>query len=99
MGWFTYLDKYGISNADKNRWMVLRNRLRKHARTCAICREPFVNEIPVMDHKIPHRGDLKLLLDPMNIQPLHKKCHDSVKKAHEMRGNTKTYGQDGWPLD
>ena len=31
----------------------------------------------VVDHVIPHRGDLKLFWDRKNWQPLCKRCHDT----------------------
>jgi len=31
----------------------------------------------VVDHIIPHRGDMKLFWDKSNWQPLCKKCHDA----------------------
>ncbi|MCD9572201.1 HNH endonuclease [Pseudomonas protegens] len=40
----------------------------------------------VVDHKIPHRGDMTLFWDQDNWQSLCKPCHDSVKQAEEARG-------------
>lgn len=37
----------------------------------------------VVDHVIPHKGDLGLFWDLTNWQPLCKLCHDSVKQAQE----------------
>ena len=99
MSGFGYLDKYGISNEDKSKLRRLRNNLRKHAKICAICKRPFQpGEIPVMDHIKPHRGNIQLLLDPLNFQPLHKRCHDSHKKLMENNAHKRTIGIDGWPI-
>jgi 5-methylcytosine-specific restriction protein A len=41
-----------------------------------------VREATVVDHRIPHRGDMKLFWDRSNWQSMHKDCHD-VKTARE----------------
>lgn len=38
---------------------------------------------PVLDHKIPHRGDPVLFWDPQNLQIVSKEWHDSVKQKIE----------------
>lgn len=53
----------------------------------------------VVDHKIPHRGDLRLFLDPDNLQSLCKHCHDSHKQREERSGHLVGHGPDGLPLD
>lgn len=39
----------------------------------------------VVDHKVPHRGDMKLFWNRGNWQPLCKPCHDRWKQATEKR--------------
>ena len=41
---------------------------------------------PVVDHKIPHRGDRALFFDERNLQAVSKAWHDSTKQALEKRG-------------
>lgn len=41
---------------------------------------------PVLDHKIPHRGDPKLFWDENNLWTVSKQWHDSVKQSEEKRG-------------
>lgn len=37
----------------------------------------------VVDHIVPHRGDMRLFWDRKNWQPLNKHCHDSTKQSLE----------------
>lgn len=53
----------------------------------------------VVDHIVPHRGDLDLFWDPSNWQTLCPDHHDIVKQREEVRGFTTACGLDGWPLD
>lgn len=53
----------------------------------------------VVDHKVPHRGDLKLFWDRKNWQGLCKACHDSVKAKEEKSGRVAGCGLDGMPID
>lgn len=48
-------------------------------------RHPAPNS-PVVDHKIPHRGDAKLFWDEGNLQSVSKAWHDSEKQSREKRG-------------
>jgi 5-methylcytosine-specific restriction endonuclease McrA len=51
---------------------------------CAYCeREGRVTSGTVVDHIVPHRGDMTLFWTRSNWQTLCKTCHDSVKKAEE----------------
>lgn len=53
----------------------------------------------VVDHIIPHRGDLHLFWDMANWQTLCPDHHDIVKQREEVRGFSNARGPDGWPLD
>lgn len=51
---------------------------------CVYCdREGRVSAASVVDHIIPHRGDMVLFWDRSNWQSLCKPCHDIVKKREE----------------
>jgi 5-methylcytosine-specific restriction protein A len=54
---------------------------------CAECREGQLRVRPsqVTDHKIPHRGDMRLFWDSTNWQAMSKDCHDK-KTASEDGG-------------
>ncbi len=41
----------------------------------------------VVDHIVPHRGDMKLFWKKANWQPLCKPCHDGRKQAQEKRNH------------
>ena len=51
--------------------------------TCRMCSDPST----VVDHIIPHRGDLKLFWRRSNWQPLCQHHHASAKQAQENREN------------
>jgi 5-methylcytosine-specific restriction protein A len=53
----------------------------------------------VVDHKTPHRGDLKLFWDRGNWQALCKHCHDSHKQRLEKSGRVAGCDANGMPLD
>lgn len=53
----------------------------------------------VVDHIVPHGGDLKLFWDVKNWQPLCKKCHDSMKQRLEKSGSLTGCDVNGMPLD
>lgn len=52
--------------------------LNKHPR-CAMCDAAA----HVVDHRIPHRGDMKLFWDKSNWQALCSHCHNSRKQRLE----------------
>lgn len=72
-------------------------------------RVAFLNENPlcvlcgvladVVDHIIPHRGDIDLFYDPENWQPMCKSCHDSLKAQIESRGYHIGGDASGFPSD
>ena len=41
----------------------------------------------VVDHIVPHRGDLKLFWRRSNWQPLCASCHNGAKQSAERRGD------------
>ena len=62
--------------------------LKKHPLCqCPECQEGKIRvvESTVVDHIIPHRGDMKLFWDPNNWQAMAKPCHDK-KTASEDGG-------------
>lgn len=65
------------------RWQRYRTMYLSEHPLCAAClKADKVVEATVVDHIIPHRGDMKLFWDPNNHQPLCKPCHD-IKTAKE----------------
>lgn len=66
---------------------------------CVMCsKQGYVTPASVVDHIIPHKGDLKLFWDRKNWQPLCAPCHNRDKQSEERTGKAKvTTGADGWP--
>jgi 5-methylcytosine-specific restriction endonuclease McrA len=52
----------------------------------------------VLDHIVPHRGNLELFWDQRNWQGLCDPCHVAVKQAQE-RSSATPKGMDGWPIE
>jgi 5-methylcytosine-specific restriction protein A len=52
----------------------------------------------VVDHIIPHKGNMSLFWDRDNWQPLCKPCHDSVKAKEEGSGKVLGCDANGLPL-
>jgi 5-methylcytosine-specific restriction enzyme A len=64
------------------------SKLRRYALSlnplCVYCAKTHrVALATVVDHIIPHKGDIALFYDPHNLQCLCKKCHDSTKAREE----------------
>jgi len=67
---------------------------------CVFCEaRGIVSVATVVDHIVPHRGDMALFWDRGNWQPLCKLCHDSVKQSREKSGQVHGCGLDGMPVD
>jgi 5-methylcytosine-specific restriction protein A len=59
------------------RWRKARALFLRQHPLCAECRRNgALTPATVVDHIIPHRGDLTLFWDQKNWQPLCKSCHD-----------------------
>lgn len=62
------------------RWRKYAKRfLREHPLCeCPVCRAGagVVRQSEVVDHIVPHRGDMALFWDPANHQAMAKQCHD-----------------------
>ena len=48
---------------------------------CVKCPDPAT----IVDHKTPHKGDMRLFWDRKNWQPLCVHCHSSSKQREERR--------------
>ena len=82
------------------RWRKARLVFLKSNPTCRMCHQlDRVSLAEVVDHIIPHRGDLDLFWDRDNWQALCKSCHDTAKQQEEQRGFSRELDEDGWPVD
>ena len=75
-----------------SRWQRLRRRiLERDGYVCQqtgvllVGKHPAPNS-PVVDHKIPHRGNPDLFWDANNLQAVAKEWHDSNKQGMEKSG-------------
>lgn len=84
------------------RWRNLRARhLAKHP-LCIMClAENRTTVATIVDHTIPHRGDMTLFWDRNNLQSLCAEHHNRVKQSMEKGGDKRTLrpviSLDGWP--
>ena len=53
----------------------------------------------LVDHEVPHRGDVGLFWDRTNWQSLCKPCHDGPKQRQEKGGRDTSCDVNGIPLD
>ena len=59
------------------RWKSARRAYLQRNPLCAECRRADkLTPATVVDHIVPHRGDMRLFWDKTNWQPLCKDCHD-----------------------
>ena len=67
---------------------------------CVMCAaDNRVTIATVVDHRIPHKGDMTLFWDRSNWQPLCKFHHDSHKQAEEKGFKRRGVQDDGWPVE
>lgn len=59
------------------KWQAARKAFLEKNPLCAACMKAGrLTPATVVDHIVPHRGDLRLFWDEKNWQPLCKSCHD-----------------------
>lgn len=77
------------------RWRKAATRFIELNPLCVMC-APRVVPATVVDHVIPHRGDMALFWDEKNWQslcaPHHNRDKQSMEKSRKVR-----VGLDGWP--
>jgi len=82
-----------------SKWQAAREQfLREHPLCADHMARGHVVPATVVDHKVPHRGDLKLFWDRKNWQSLCKLCHDSHKQRLEKSGEVVGCDMSGMPL-
>jgi hypothetical protein len=73
--------------------------LRSHP-SCAFCARRGVHtQATVVDHIVPHRGDMRVFWDHANWQPLCAPCHNGAKRSYEATGRIRGCDEDGNPID
>jgi len=58
-----------------------------------------VTPATIVNHRIPHKGDLVLFWDPANHQSVCKPHHDGPIARAEGLGYSPGVDQSGWPVD
>ena len=82
------------------RWQKAREFYLVEHPLCIMCKaEGRTEPATVVDHKVPHRGDMDLFWDQDNWQGLCAPHHNSVKQGEEKRGYSLALDDSGWPLD
>lgn len=88
------------------RWQEARAKYLRERPICVLCNKPVKVRshrgdplVGVVNHKIPHRGDVRLFWDRLNWETQHKGCHDSVQQSYEHTGVMRGCDQSGVPLD
>lgn len=67
------------------KWQKASRRFLEEHPLCVRCMERGVyTKAEVVDHIVPHRGDMKLFWDRTNWQPLCKRCHDRKTATEDM---------------
>ncbi len=85
---------------DLQRWRRLSKRFLVLNPMCAMCEDDGrITVATVVDHTIPHKGNIRLFFDENNLKPLCKYCHDSHKAAQERSGKVRGCDENGRPLD
>ncbi len=69
-----------------SKWRKARQGYLAHHPLCVMCEaDNVLNVATVVDHILPHKGDMKLFWDRKNWQPLCKRHHD-IKTAKQDGG-------------
>lgn len=67
---------------------------------CEYCQQAgWITKTEVVDHIVPHKGDINLFYDSSNLRSSCKRCHDSIAKKKDKQGFAPGVGKDGVPLD
>ncbi|MGY4876495.1 HNH endonuclease [Vreelandella aquamarina] len=82
------------------KWQKAREEYLREHPLCVFCqRRGKVTPASVVDHIVPHKGDLKLFWRRSNWQSLCKPCHDIDKQRLENGGVMPGCDADGMPAD
>lgn len=81
-------------------WKVAREAQLAVQPLCERClQSEDVTPATVVNHRIPHRGDWSLFIDPNNHESLCAPHHDSLVQREEARGYTIGSDVNGRPVD
>jgi 5-methylcytosine-specific restriction protein A len=81
------------------RWKELRLRQLAKEPLCWMCQAlDRITPATVVDHYIPHRGDVVLFWRADNLRSTCKCCHDGAKQQLERSGTLRGCDVNGYPL-
>jgi 5-methylcytosine-specific restriction protein A len=96
-------------SAEANAWRALYKLARwAKAKATQLAKQPLCEECEkqrrvtpatVVNHRIPHKGDLGLFWDPANHQSVCKPHHDGPIQRAERAGFSGAVDAGGWPTD
>lgn len=93
-------DKSSTQRGYGYKWQQARSGYLKLHPLCVYCKQiGRVSPATVVDHKIPHRGDMTLFWDKDNWQSLCDTCHSSIKQQEESTGTVRGCDLSGVPVD
>lgn len=83
------------------RWQKLRAWHLSHNPLCVFCADldGIATSATIVDHILPHKGNLTKFWDNKNLQSLCAPCHDGRKQWIEKNDHRPTIGADGWPIE
>lgn len=84
-----------------SRWRKERAAFLRANPLCRLCKEQSDRAMPasVVDHKIAHRGDMRLFWDRSNWQPLCFTHHNAHAQQRDKSGTVRGCDVNGLPLD
>ncbi|TGY87344.1 HNH endonuclease [Marinicauda algicola] len=81
-------------------WMKARLAQLARQPLCERCRRRgIVRAATVVNHRVPHKGDWSLFIDPENHESACAPCHDGEIQSAERLGYSKSLAPDGTPTD
>ena len=82
------------------RWQQARVHFLRAHPLCRMCEaRGKLTAASVVDHVIPHKGDVSRFWDEDNWQALCKPCHDAGKQSQDRTGRIRGCDANGYPLD
>lgn len=86
--------------SDGGKWVRARaGHLRSHPWCVSCAKVGRKTKATHVDHRTPHRGDMKLFWDKSLWDSLCETCHNSCKQHFEKTGHERGCSEDGTPLD
>jgi len=81
-------------------WKVARQAQLARQPLCERCQQTGrITAATVVNHRIPHKGDWSLFIDPDNHESLCAPHHDALVQREEARGHVIGCDADGLPID